>query len=92
MSGAKASDFLIGVELGRHAKTLPRDHPDREKFVLESARLRAGLTHSPSALADLAQPYEIPHEALIAREQAHVSNKQRFERHCLREWGEGPHE
>lgn len=92
-SEEEVHNHMIGTELARYAKSLGPDHPDRNKFVLESARLRAGLGRhddDKSALDELEEYYEIPHDEIRERRRAHAEGKERFEEHCMKKWGEGP--
>lgn len=86
MSEDDAHSYGISMELTRHARTLSKDHPDRSKFFLESARLRVG-TKPPDAddsyLKNLTEPYDIPHDLIRQRQQVHLDNRARFEREVL---------
>ena len=87
MSEDDVHNYGISIELIRHARTLPKDHPDRSKFMLESARLRVGTKPDAddSALKNLTEPYnyDIPHDLIRQRRQAHLDNRARFEREVL---------
>ena len=85
MSEEEAHDYGVGMELTRHARTLGRNHPDRSKFLHESARLRIGkrVADPDSVLKNLTEEYEIPHEIVRQRRQVHLDNTTRFEREIL---------
>lgn len=70
----------ISMELTKKGRTLPMDHPDRSKFILEAARLKCGKQpNAPdSALKDLAEPYQIPHQEIKDRMQLHEQQKTRW--------------
>lgn len=80
MSENDVHNYGIAMELTRHARTLAKDHPDRSKFILESARLKVGKKNHDydSALKNLTEPYEIPHDLIN-----HLDNNARFERDVL---------
>ena len=88
LSDLEAHNLGIGMELVRHARSLPEKHPDKNKFIHEAARLRIGKHYDPaedgSLLKTLTEPYEIPHDAIRARYQAHLDQKARFDREVLK--------
>ena len=85
ISEAEAHDTGVAQELKRHARTMSKDHPDRNKFVLESARLSIGKRSDAedTALKNLTESYEIPHDLIRARRQAHLENRARFQREVI---------
>ena len=85
MSDASAHNYGTGVELLRHARTLDANHPDRSKFMLESARLRNGIKvdANDSALKNLVDPYEISHDNIKNRRQTHIDQESRFKKEVL---------
>ena len=70
----------ISMELTKKARSMPSAHPDRTKFVLEAARLKCGKQPDApdSALKDLTEPYEIPHQDIRDRMQLHEDQKTRW--------------
>jgi len=78
LSDGQAHNVGVAVELTKHARTLPKGHPDREKFVLESARLMTGGQNP--ALTALTEPYDIPHDRIRAGRQVELDNEARFQR------------
>ncbi len=85
MSDSEAHNVGIGMELTRHARSMSKDHPDRQKFLLEAARIRAGMLAGAedSALKDLTEPYEIPQDKIRERRQSDVDNCVRFQKEVL---------
>lgn len=87
LTDLEAHNVGISMELVRHARSLPETHPDKHKFIHEAARVRVNPQHDPaengSLLKTVTEPYEIPHDAIKARRQAHLDNEARFNREVL---------
>lgn len=74
-------DRMLGQRLAAHAYALSTGHPDRYKFLLESAKLRTGARYDPAntALQHLQDPYDVPHEAVEADRLESWRQRARFE-------------
>lgn len=85
VSEAQLHDHMLGIYMARHVSGLAKDHPDRAKLMLESARLRAGGSHDSkhTYLTDLSEPYELPHAAVRAKRELDEQHRSRFEREQL---------